>query len=189
MGDALDVAGYVEAEQFEEGGYQVHAAEQLVVDLGRGSDIARGPHDHRDSGACVVKRRLGAWQGRSMVGQENHPGGAVEAGFGEGVEQLADGRVGDGDRAVELGEVLADVPGIGQVVGDGDLVGVRGFIALTRVGPVRLEEARGEQERFVLRISQPCDGVLDDVLTVRVRDVELVKSQPRRIRCLMLHAE
>jgi hypothetical protein len=124
-----------------------------------------------------------------MVGQENHPGGAVEAGFGEGVEQSADGRVGDGDRAVKLGEVLADLPGIGQVVGDGDLVGVRGLITLTRVGPVRLEEARGEQERLVRRVLQPADGVLDDVRTVGVGHVELVETQPRRIRRLMLHSE
>ena len=84
-----------------------------------------------------------------MVGHEHDPGGAVKTGGGQCVEQLADGGIGDRDRAVELGEVLADFVGVRQVVGHGDVVGVRGLVAVARVGAVRFEEARGQEERLL----------------------------------------
>ena len=84
-----------------------------------------------------------------MVGHEHHPGISVEPGLGECVEQPADGRVGDGDRSVELGEILPDVGSVGQVVGDDDVGGVGRFVTIARVGPVRLEETGREQERLI----------------------------------------
>jgi hypothetical protein len=47
-----------------------------------------------------------------VVGEEHHPGGPVEAGLGECVEQSADRGVGDLDRTIELGEVSADRGGV-----------------------------------------------------------------------------
>ena len=81
-----------------------------------------------------------------MVGHEHHPGGAVQTCFGEGVQQSADSCVGDGDGAVELGEVLSDVRCVGQVIGNSHARGVAGFVAFTRIGPVRLEEPGGQKE-------------------------------------------
>ncbi|KXW66219.1 hypothetical protein MPHL43070_21105 [Mycolicibacterium phlei DSM 43070] len=174
-------------EQVEQGGQQVDTAEQLVVDLRGQVPVAGRAHDHRDTGARVVERRLRAGQRRAVVGQEHHPGGAVQAGLGERVEQPADGGVGDGDRAVEVGEVLAHLRGVGQVVGHLDRRGVGGFV--TVVGPVGLEEPGGEQERSVRRVGEPAGGPLHDVLAVGVGDVELVEAQLGRVGGLVLHAE
>ena len=174
-------SGIGRPEQFEQRGHQVDAAEQVVVDAAARLPARRRPHDHRDAGARVVQRRLGARQGRAVVGEEHHPGVAVQAGLGQGVEQLADRGVGDGDRAVEVGEVLPHVGDVGQVVGQVDGVGVGGFVAVARVGPVRLEEAGGQQERLLpAHRRSHWVAVLDDVLAVRVRHVELVEARARR---------
>ena len=105
------------------------------------------------------------------------------------VEQPADRGVGDRDRPVEVGEILPDVGGIGQIVGHHDVVGVGGFVAVARIWPVRFEEARGEQERLLGRIGEPAGGVLDDVFAVGVRHVEFVEAELRRVRRLVLHTE
>lgn len=79
-----------------------------------------------------------------MIGEEHHPGRGVQARLGQGVEQLAHRGVGDGDRAVEVGEVLPHVGEVGKVVGQLHGVGVGGFVAFPRVGSVRFEEACGQ---------------------------------------------
>jgi hypothetical protein len=54
---------------------------------------------------------------------------------------------------------------------------------------VRLEEAGGEQERQGRWIGEPLRGLFDDVIAVRVRDVELVEAKARRMRGFVLHTE
>ena len=105
------------------------------------------------------------------------------------VEQLPDGGVGDGDRAVELGQVLADFVGLGQIVGHRDGGPVRGLVAVARVGAVGLEEARGQQERLARRIGKPSCRAVDHVFAVGIRDVELVEAEPGWIRGFVLHTE
>ena len=153
------------------------------------ADCRAGANDHRDAGAGVVQRRLGAGQRRAVVGHEHHPRRAVQAGGGQGVEQLPDGGVRDGDRAVELRQVLTDIVGLGQKVGHHDRISVRGVVAVGRVRTVGLEEARGQQERLPRRVGQPLRRAVHHVLAVGVGHIELVKTEPGRIRGLVLHAE
>jgi hypothetical protein len=80
--------------------------------------------------------------------------------------EAPDRGVGDGDRPVELGQILPDVAGVGQIVGHHDVIGVGRVVALARIGPVRFEEARGEQERLPGRVGEPPGGVLDDIFAV-----------------------
>ena len=158
MRHAVDIVGYVEVEQFEQRGHQVDTAEQLVVDLGLEAGVPRRPNDHRDSGAGVVQRRLRARQRRTVVGHEHHPCRFVQARLVQCVEQSADGGVGNGDRPVELGQVLPDVGGVGQIVGHHDVIGVGGVIAVAWIRAVCFEEARSEQERQFGRVGEPADG-------------------------------
>ena len=82
----------------------------------------------------------------------------VESRLGQGVEQPADRGVGDRDRPVEVGQILPDVGGVGQVVGHHDVGGVGRFVAFARIGPVRFEEARGQQERRRLGRARRASG-------------------------------
>ena len=189
MGESVDVVGDRKPQQFQQRGDQIDPAEQVVVHPARCRVSRRWPHDHRDAGARVVQRGLRPRQGRAVVGHEHHPGRAVESGLGQGVEQLPDRGVGHRDRAVEVGQVLAHVGQVGQVVGQADRVGIGRLVPFPRIGPVRLEEARGQQERSRRRLAQPAGGPLDHVLAVRVRHVVLIEPEPRRKRGLVLHAE
>ncbi len=84
-----------------------------------------------------------------MVGEEDHPGALVQPGGGKGVQYPADRGVGGRDGSVELGQILAYLNGIGQIVGQIDSVGVGGFVTLSRVWPVGFEEPGRQQERLV----------------------------------------
>jgi hypothetical protein len=115
-----------------------------------------------------------------VVGHEDHPRGAVEAGLGEGVEQFADRGVGHRDRAVEIGEVGSDVGGVGQVVRHRDGLGRSGLVPLVRIRAVRLEETGSQQEGPLRAVGQPPLRAVHHVLAVGVRHIELVEPEPRR---------
>ena len=90
--------------------------------------------------------------------------------------------VGSRDRSVELGQILAHLNGIGQIVGCIDSGGVGGFVAIAWIGAMRFEEAGGQQERLAgVMVTQPLLRLFDDVLAVGVGHVEFVEAQPRRV--------
>ncbi len=128
-----------------------------------------------------------------MIGHEHHPGALVKAGRGEGVEQSADGGVGDGDRAVEVGEVATDRVGVGQGVGHHDVRGVGGLVPVVRIGPVGFEETGRQQERTALldggALGEPLLGAVDDIVAVGVGHVEFVEAEPGGEGGLVLHTE
>jgi len=105
------------------------------------------------------------------------------------VQKLADCGVRDRDRTVEVGEILPDVGGVGQIVGHHDVVGLGRVVALAWIGPVGFKEAGSEQERLLGRIRQPAGGVLYDILAVGVRHIEFLEAKLRRVCCFVLHTE
>ena len=83
-----------------------------------------------------------------MIGEKYHPGALVEPLFGDGVEDFPQGRVGDLDGTVELGDIPPDLRSVGKIRRHLHRVRVDGPIPFRGIGAVRLEEARGEQKRF-----------------------------------------
>ncbi|SHU04733.1 Uncharacterised protein [Mycobacteroides abscessus subsp. abscessus] len=176
-------------EQLQQRRQQIHPAEQFVVHVWLDPGVTWWPHDQGDARAGVVQRRLRPGQGRPVIGEEHHPGVAVQPTAFQRVQQLPHRRIGDRDGPVELRQVVPYRIGVGQVIGNGDGFAGGGFVAVPRVGPVGLEEPGGEQERFLWWFLEPPQGLLDDVLTVGVRDVVFVEAQPGREGRLVLHTE
>ena len=83
-----------------------------------------------------------------MVGEEHHPGAGVQAGVGQRVQYSAHRGVGGRDGAVEVGQILAHLNGIGEIVRRIDGVGVGGLVAIPRIRSVRFEEAGRQHERL-----------------------------------------
>ena len=81
-----------------------------------------------------------------MVGDEHHPGVAsspVSASVSSNRPTAASAAAMDR----RIGEILAHLIGIGQIVGRIDSGGVGRFVAIPRIGPVGLEEAGRQQKR------------------------------------------
>ncbi|SHU52448.1 Uncharacterised protein [Mycobacteroides abscessus subsp. abscessus] len=83
MGNPLHFFGNFDSEKFQKGGQQIDPAEELVIAKWFGRAAAGRAHDQGDTGTGVIQGGFGAWQRRTVVGHEDHPGVLVQARLGQ----------------------------------------------------------------------------------------------------------
>ena len=182
--------GLRDIQQVQQRRDQIHTAEQIVVNHWGHCHPGGRADDHRDTCAGLVQGGFRSGEGRTVVGDEHHPRAGVQSGGGKRVQYPADRGVGGRDGSVEVGQILAHLNGIGQIVGRIDSGGVGRFVAIPRIRAVRFEEA-GRQQKWSagVMVAQPLLSPFHHIFAVGVRYVELVETQPRRVGCLVLHSE